>query len=113
MCYMMMIISVSARTTAPNITTPAGRKKRASPSSAERADNLQVNFKSYKCFFTDCIAPPDPNTIPPVDQRPSEVQLWSDKGTWNGTEPGWGGYNNGSYDLPVDGDDVKIAEGVK
>lgn len=39
--------------------------------------------------------------------------MWSDKATWNGTEPGWGGYNNGSYDLPVDGDNVKIPEGTE
>lgn len=98
-------ISVSARTS----NTPVGRKKRA----ANAASNLVVKFNSYKCFYDDCKPPPDPNTVPPVDKRPSKAELWSDKATWNGTEPGWGGYNNGSFDLPVDGDNVKIPEGTE
>lgn len=74
--------------------------------------NINVRFEVFKCFFEDCTPPPDPNTVPPEEERPSDAVLWSDKETWSDAEEGWGGYQGeGLYDLPVDGDSVKIPKG--
>ncbi|XP_061168814.1 fibrocystin-L-like [Saccostrea echinata] len=68
-----------------------------------------VSFRAFKCFYLDCKAPVDPNTVPPVTSRPYDFEYWSDKETWKNAEMGWGGYiSNGTYDLPKDGDNVKI-----
>lgn len=75
--------------------------------------NVGINFKVYKCFFKNCEPPPDPNTVPPVETRPDDAVLWSDKETWSDAEEGWGGNKGGGqYDLPVDGDSVKIPKGI-
>ncbi|XP_062574409.1 fibrocystin-L-like [Saccostrea cucullata] len=86
---------------------------RKAPSRRKRSvdDDItySVNFRAFKCFYLDCKAPVDPNTVPPVTTRPYDFEYWSDKETWKNAEPGWGGYiSNGTYDLPKDGDDVKI-----
>ncbi|XP_061164553.1 fibrocystin-L-like [Saccostrea echinata] len=71
--------------------------------------HVNINFNAYKCFFPNCQPPPDPNTVPPLESRPNYAVLWSEKETWADAEEGWGGNKgNGTYDLPVDGDSVKI-----
>jgi hypothetical protein len=75
--------------------------------------HVDINFNVYKCFFKDCRPPPDPNTVPPEDTRPDDAVLWSVKETWSDAEEGWGGnLGGGQYDLPVDGDSVKIPTGI-
>lgn len=86
-----------------------GRKKRV----VNVVSNLVVKFNFYKCFFDDCIFFFDFNIVFLVDKRFFKVELWSDKAIWNGIEFGWGGYNNGLFDFFVNGDNVKILEGIE
>ncbi|KAI8520672.1 Fibrocystin-L [Branchiostoma belcheri] len=80
--------------------------------SADPAVTRPVQLRVYRCYYAQCIPPPDPNTLPPARERPEEFDLWSDPESWQGTEEGWGGnYGNGAYGLPQDGDDVKIPGG--
>lgn len=73
-----------------------------------------MKLNVYKCFFENCTPPPDPNTVPPVEERPDDAVFWSVKETWSDAEEGWGGYKGeGMYDLPVDGDSVKIPKGKR
>lgn len=60
----------------------------------------------YRCFFKNCIKPIPP---PPPKKRPIEYLRWSDAESWYGTGPGYGGYNK---QLPKDGDDVIIKQGM-
>ncbi|KAK3107032.1 hypothetical protein FSP39_005622 [Pinctada imbricata] len=90
------------------------RKKRGSPPVAGSPNNINMNFKAYKCFYKDCNPPPDPNTVPPVDERPDPFQLWSATTTWeesNGVVTSVS-TSDGTYGLPQDGDNVTIEEGT-
>lgn len=94
---------------------PVSSKKSASRRKRSVADEnmYSVTFRAYKCYYVDCIAPVDPNTVPPVTKRPYDFNYWSEKETWKNAQNGWGGYiSNGSYDLPKDGDNVKIDKGI-
>ena len=74
-------------------------------------------FTSYKCFYQDCIPPPDPDTVPPATQRPVNFQFWHDSTLWNKTRDS----NNsadifvtnegGSYGVPQDMDNVRVKSG--
>lgn len=75
----------------------SGRRKKRSTFSGTTSINL--NFKSYKCFYENCVVPPDPSTLPPPNTRPDDFNLWSNASTW---------LNN---TLPVAGDSVTIEEG--
>lgn len=71
------------------------RKKRA----VSTTTSINLNFRSYKCFYEDCVVPPDPSTLPPPNTRPADAIFWSNTSTWpNDT-------------LPVNGDSVTIEEG--
>ncbi|WAR05573.1 PKHL1-like protein, partial [Mya arenaria] len=43
-------------------------------------------FTAYKCFYEDCIPPPDPDTIPPTTSRPADFDYWNDATMWNVTD---------------------------
>ena len=63
----------------------------------------------FRCFFRNCIPPPDPNTIPPPNSRPEDFIRWSAKDSWENMDEGWGGnLGDGKFDFPKDGDNVKI-----
>ncbi|XP_062600839.1 fibrocystin-L-like [Saccostrea cucullata] len=95
--YKSTILQYIVRGHDPSINDPTTNK------------HVSVNFNAYKCFFPNCQPPPDPNTVPPEESRPDHAVLWSEKETWADAEEGWGGNKgNGEYDLPVDGDSVKI-----
>ncbi|KAL5019598.1 hypothetical protein ScPMuIL_002490 [Solemya velum] len=69
------------------------------------------NFNAHRCFFRDCIVPPDPTSIPPSPLRPVDYYRWSETDTWANMPDGWGGNKgNGVYGLPVDGDNVIIPQ---
>lgn len=71
------------------------RKKRA----VSTTTSINLNFRSYKCFYENCVVPPDPSTLPPPNTRPADAIFWSNTSTWpNNT-------------LPVNGDSVTIEEG--
>ncbi|XP_064635838.1 fibrocystin-L-like [Lineus longissimus] len=82
------------------------RKKRAivGPSTTTRQVDLQV----YRCWYKDCIPPPDPNTVPPPDTRPDNFTMWTDLATWEGAEEGYGGNCANVTCLPQEGDNIKI-----
>ncbi|KAL4228989.1 Fibrocystin-L [Mactra antiquata] len=66
-------------------------------------------FTSYKCYYTDCIPPPDPNTVPPLAARPHAFKYWDDATMWNMTSDGYVtnvGANGTS--IPQDYEDVRI-----
>lgn len=68
------------------------------------------SFTAFKCFYDDCIPPPDPNTIPPALDRPADFDYWDDTSLWNMTD----GYLTnilGTDGIPVDYDNVRIATG--
>ena len=69
-------------------------------------------FKSYKCFYVDCIPPPDPNTIPP-QERPADFDFYHDTSIWNNTNDGYitNNLGGGSYGLPQAMDNVKVVFG--
>ncbi|XP_064635071.1 fibrocystin-L-like [Lineus longissimus] len=85
------------------------RKKRDifGPTTTTRDVDLHV----YRCWYNDCIAPPDPSTVPPPDTRPGNFTMWTDLATWEGTEEGYGGNCANVTCLPQEGDNVKIREG--
>ncbi|XP_050416785.2 fibrocystin-L [Patella vulgata] len=57
------------------------------------------DFKAFRCYYTDCIPPPDPTT---VLTRPNTSMLWSDDNTWLEM----------NITKPVDGDDLTIGRGM-
>ncbi|XP_071946022.1 fibrocystin-L-like [Antedon mediterranea] len=75
-------------------------------------DTLPINLQVYRCYYLDCIPPvPEPVLEPvPAEGSPDNVSvlLWSTAEAWEGVEDGWGGNDNGSFVLPIDGDDVMI-----
>ena len=68
-------------------------------------DVKKIQFNVYRCFFEKCIVPTPP---PPPKGRPSDARMWSNIKSWEGTEKGYGGYNN---KLPANGDNVMINSG--
>ncbi|XP_013405337.2 fibrocystin-L [Lingula anatina] len=88
-------------------------------------NNIGVNFRVYRCFFADCIPPPDPNTIPPARERPSVFQPWSEGATWGSAQEDDGFGNmfwvtqlqaqgvrkKRSTAQPPDGSNIKISGG--
>ena len=77
-------------------------------------DYMNFNVNMYKCFFPDCIVPKLPSNMTVVEaEKPADIHLWSSKATWKLiSEPGYGGFLGGNqYDLPKDGDNVKIPSG--
>ncbi|XP_060567723.1 fibrocystin-L-like [Ruditapes philippinarum] len=71
--------------------------------------DIPIDLGIYKCFYIDCVPPPDPNISPPVNHTPLNYQYWHDKSIWNRTNDGYmtnvGKIGN---HLPVDFDNVKI-----
>jgi len=68
-------------------------------------------FTAFKCFYTDCIPPPDPNTVPPALSGPADFDYWDDSTIWNMT---YGYMTNiiGSDGIPQDYQDVRIVAGT-
>ena len=62
--------------------------------------DYSVSFRAYKCYFLDCKAPVDPNTVAPVTERPYDFQYWSESSTWQNASG-----------VPKDGGDVTISKG--
>ena len=57
----------------------------------------------------DCNQPPPPSeAVNLTDSQPEDVRYWSQPEAWNGTDVGWGGYNQ---QLPAEDQDVKIKRG--
>jgi hypothetical protein len=102
--YMIPSTSVSGKT--------SRRKKRGSGAMPIYEEDRDSYVTAYKCYYTDCIPPPDPDTIPPTCTRPSNATKWSDVASWQSAEAGWGGnLGNGAFGLPKQGDKVKIPKG--
>ncbi|XP_061189118.1 fibrocystin-L-like [Saccostrea echinata] len=88
------------------------RRKRGSGAMPVYAEDIDSHMTAYKCYYTNCEPPPDPDTIPPTCTRPSNATKWSDVASWQTAEAGWGGnLGNGQYGLPKQGDKVKIPKG--
>ena len=88
------------------------RKKRGSGAMPVYLDvDRDAHMMAYKCYYTDCIVPPDPDTVPPSDQRAANATMWSNTASWAWTasQTEFGG--NGG--LPQAGDKVKIPKGKK
>ncbi|XP_054620387.1 fibrocystin-L-like isoform X2 [Dunckerocampus dactyliophorus] len=69
--------------------------------------DVEVNFKVYRCFYTDCIPPtaPPPATLPPLpSRRPDDFILWSNASFWATSAE-----NN--FSVPADGADVVVPSG--
>ena len=57
-------------------------------------------YRTYRCFYLDCIPPPPPTLPPPVpDGRPDNFSMWSDVSIWP------------NQTLPMEGEDVTIPRG--
>lgn len=71
-----------------------------------------LQLTSYKCYYKDCIPPPDPDTIPPATERPLDFDIWDDTTLWNNSNNDSFISNiGGSYGTPQDYDNVRIAFG--
>ncbi|XP_052286416.1 fibrocystin-L-like [Dreissena polymorpha] len=68
-----------------------------------------VSFTAFKCYYANCIPPPDPNTVPPATVRPAEFDYWDDTTIWNTTDDGYLVNIGGNAGIPQDFDNVKIA----
>ena len=79
-----------------------GRRKRgavAVPGTYASDDIAKLEFKVFRCFYSDCLPPPPP-TLPAG--RPLDFKKWSDSSAW--LELG--------YNKPRTGDDVFIPPGT-
>jgi hypothetical protein len=75
-----------------------------------------VTFTAYKCFYENCIPPPDPDTVPPATERPLDFDVWDDTTLWNISNidnETFVSTEGGTYGLPTDFDNVRIAAGKK
>ncbi|KAG9339164.1 hypothetical protein JZ751_024022 [Albula glossodonta] len=82
------------------------RRRRASVDPAVM--DVVVNFQVYRCFFKDCIPPPQPPpaTLSPVpSRRPANFVYWSNESFWKSSP-------ENKFSMPVEGDDVIIPPGV-
>ena len=70
-----------------------------------------LTFTAFKCYYKDCIPPPDPDTIPPATQRPAVFDYWNDATLWNMSSDGYLVNVGGSSGVPQDYDDVRIEFG--
>ena len=70
-----------------------------------------LSYTSYKCYYTDCIPPPDPDSLPPKNQRPADFDYWHDIALWNMSADGYISNSLGSYGVPQDLDNVRIEFG--
>ncbi|KAM8882915.1 PKHD1 like 1, tandem duplicate 1 [Synchiropus picturatus] len=81
------------------------RRRRAS---VDRSmSDVAVNFKVFRCFYLDCVAPtpPPPATLAPIPtRRPLDFVLWSDEDFWKGSAA-----NN--FQVPTEDSDVVIPSG--
>ena len=90
------------------VTGSSSSRRKRSAGVVHRSFNLNVR----RCYFRNCITPPDADVEPPPEDQPEDRVYWSDPASWEGTEEGWGGnYGVGVYGLPREGDDVKIKSG--
>ena len=87
------------------------RARRGGPSMSVYEVDRGVSYTSYKCYYEDCIPPPDPNTVPPKSERPAVFDYWSSSGLWNMSEDGYVSNTDGSYGVPQDLDNVRIEVG--
>ncbi|XP_060573258.1 fibrocystin-L-like isoform X2 [Ruditapes philippinarum] len=90
------------------------RSKRGSPSPGPYSVDRPVTFTAYKCFYENCIPPPDPDTVPPATERPLDFDLWDDTTLWNISNidnETFVSTEGGTYGLPTDFDNVRIAAG--
>lgn len=70
-------------------------------------------FTVFKCYYTDCIPPPDPDTVPPVTSRPFDFDYWDNPVIWNVVSDGY--YTNvgsNGSGIPQDYDSVRILFGA-
>lgn len=89
------------------------QRKRSSPKPSVNSVDRPMNVDSFKCYFKDCITPPDPDTIPPTCTRPSDAQVWSDTAIWDVDADGYvSNVGSGTHGLPKAGDmKLKIKKG--
>lgn len=88
------------------------RRRRGSGAMPIYTEDVDSFMTAFKCYYTGCVPPPDPDTIPPTCTRSSNATKWSDLASWQTAEAGWGGnLGNGLYGLPKQGDKVKIPKG--
>lgn len=81
------------------------RSKRATSS---LSFDRPFSFSSFKCYYKDCIPPPDPNTIPPAPTRPLSYDYWDDTSIWNMTDGYMTNIGENGTGLPQDYDNVRI-----
>ncbi|XP_052060298.1 fibrocystin-L-like isoform X3 [Mytilus californianus] len=81
------------------------QRKRSSPGLVVNSVDRPMKVDSFKCYFKDCIPPPDPDTIPPTCTRPSDIQVWSDTSIWDVDADGYvSNVGSGTHGLPKAGD---------
>ena len=96
-----------------HLSSTVSSKTSTNPSGTSTPYNNKIDLDVHRCFYSDCIPPPDPSTLPPSDSRPDYASFWDETASWADTEDGWGGnYGDDSYGPPLDGDDVIIPSGV-
>lgn len=89
-----------------------GRQRSRRGLGVTSVDNA-FTFSSFKCYYKDCIPPPDPNTIPPAPSRPLSFDYWDDSSVWNLTAGGFvTNIGTNGTGIPQDYDNVRILYGM-
>ncbi|XP_053388767.1 fibrocystin-L-like isoform X2 [Mercenaria mercenaria] len=71
--------------------------------------DTQIHFKIYKCFYVDCVPPPDPDKTPPSKHRPLSFHYWHDTSIWKRWSDGYmKNVGKNGAGLPRDFDNVEI-----
>ena len=70
-----------------------------------------MTFTAFKCYYKDCIPPPDPDTVAPLAERPAVFDYWDDVTLWNMSSDGYLVNLGGSNGVPQDYDNVRVEFG--
>lgn len=77
------------------------------------SNDLNLGLVVQKCFFTNCIPPPDPETTPPPTSRPTPFSYWNDDiWTLNTATNVYEARLDGTGGPPPTGSDVLITSGT-
>jgi len=93
------------------VTGPTGSRRKRGIAGGD--NDMNLNLLIQKCFFTNCIPPPDPELTPPPTERPSPFYYWHEN-IWslNTNTSVREATLDGTDTPPASGSDVTITAGV-
>ena len=88
-----------------------GRSRSKRSASIAYGIDRPLSFTAFKCYYTDCIPPPDPDTVAPLPERPAVYDFWDDVNLWNVSSDGYLVNIGGSSGIPQDYDNIRVEFG--